>query len=126
MITSISRITIFVQNQEVARKFWIEQMGFQIVFEQPMQQHTWLEVAPKTGGTRFVLYDKALMKTQNPNANTGHPSLILSTTNIEQTHATLKGNGVNIEPISHMPYGKMCSFSDPDGNNYMLREDALV
>lgn len=123
MITHISRITLYVKNQQEAKKFWIESMGFHVVNEQPMGESNWLEVAPPNSETRFVLYDESLMKHQNPNANTSHPSLILSTLHLGDTHKTLKERGVKIDDIITMPYGQMCVFYDPDDHAYMLRED---
>lgn len=123
MIKNISRITIYVNNQEEAETFWVEKMGFNVVLEQPMGDSRWLEVAPEHAETRFVLYDKQLMKKMNPDVNTAHPSLILSSSHLEQTHKMLKEKGVNIRDIQRLPYGMMCTFFDQDNNPYMLRED---
>ena len=40
-----------------------------------------------------------MMKTQNPNANLGHPSIILSTNDIDATYKELKDNGVKVTDI---------------------------
>lgn len=123
MITHISRITLYVKDQQAAKKFWVENMGFHVVTEQAMNESFWLEVAPPNSETRFVLYEESLMKRQNPNANTSHPSLILSTLHLDDTHKTLKERGVKVDDIITMPYGRMCVLYDPDGNTYLLRED---
>ena len=123
MITNISRITLFVNDQQKAKDFWVKQMGFHVVEEQPMEQGKWLEVAPPDSAVRFVLYEKELMKKQNPQAITAHPSLILSALHLGNTRKILKERNVEIEEIITMPYGSMCTFYDPDGNAYLLRED---
>lgn len=123
MITNISRVTVFVDDQEQAKEFWVKKMGFHVVDEQKMEQGQWLEVAPPNSAIRLVLYDKELMKKQNPQAIITHPSLILSTLHLGNTHKTLKEREVEIDEIITMPYGSMCTFYDPDGNAYMLRED---
>lgn len=123
MITSLSRITIYVENQEEAKTFWVQKMGFKVMLEQAMGESSWLEVGLPQGGTRLVLYDKGLMKKQNPKVNTGHPSLIFSTLHIETTQKSLKEKGVEIKDVMKLPYGSMCTFHDQDGNVYMLRED---
>lgn len=123
MITNISRVTLFVDNQQQARDFWVKKMGFHVVAEQKLEQGKWLEVAPPNSAVSFVLYDKNLMKKQNPQAITTHPSLILSTLHLGNTRKTLKERDVDIEEIVTMPYGSMCTFYDPDGNAYLLRED---
>ena len=35
----------------------------------------------------------------------------------------MKENGVEVGELQVMPYGKMFSFKDQDGNAYLLRED---
>lgn len=125
MINQIGKVTIYVNNQEEAKKFWLEKLDFVVKFEAQMgPQMTWLEVGPSDNAfTTFVLYDKKMMEMQNPAANLGHPSILLSTTDIEKAHSKMKARGVEVQDIMSMPYGKMFSFRDQDGNAYLLRED---
>lgn len=125
MIKKIGKITLYVNDQSEAKKFWTEKMNFVVKFEQAMGPNmTWLEVGPSDDEfTTFVLYDKNMMKAQNPNTNVEHPSILLSTDNIEKTHSELKEKGVEVEDLMIMPYGKMFSFKDQDGNSYIIRED---
>lgn len=125
MINKIGKITIYVNNQEEARQFWCDQLGFCVAFEQEMGPNMkWLEVAPsKDSATTFVLYDKNLMLAQNSNANVSHPNIILSTTNIKESYEMMKSKGVEVGELMVMPYGSMFSFKDNDDNQYLLRED---
>lgn len=125
MIDKIGKITLYVNNQEEAKKFWTEKLNFVVKFEQAMGPNMkWIEVAPSEGEfTTFILYDKNLMKTQNPDTNVGHPSILLSTTDIDNAYNNMKNKGVEVGELMKMPYGKMFDFKDQDGNNYMLRED---
>ncbi|WP_315078928.1 VOC family protein [uncultured Clostridium sp.] len=125
MINKIGKITLYVKNQEEAKKFWIEKVGFVVKFEQDMGPGMkWIEVGPSEGEfTTFVLYDKSMMEAQNPDANVGHPSIILSTNDINKTYGEMKDTGVELGKLIEMPYGKMFSFKDIDGNDYLVRED---
>lgn len=125
MINKIGKITIYVNNQDEAIEFWTKKVGFVVKFEQAMGPNMkWVEVAPsKDEFTTFVLYDKNMMKKQNPNANLGHPSIILSTNDIETTYNELKNNGVKVTDIMKMPYGSMFTFHDQDENSYLVRQD---
>lgn len=125
MINKIGKITLYVNNQEEAKSFWTEKMNFVVKFEQSMEPTMkWLEVGPSEGEfTTFVLYDKNLMKSQNPSANVEHPSILLSTTDIDSTFNELKERGVEVGDFMKMPYGTMFSFKDQDGNGYLIRED---
>lgn len=124
MINKISRITLYVENQQQAKTFWIEQIGFELKFEQAMNSEiTWLEVGPKNYDTTFVLYDKELMKKMNSTTCVEHSSIILSTDDIEGEHQRMINNHIKVNDIQVMPYGKVYVFYDQDGNDYLLREE---
>lgn len=125
MINNISKITLYVNNQEEAKDFWINQLKFVVKFEQQMGPNMkWVEVAPSENSqTTFVLYDKNMMKAQNPNTNVEHPSIILSTNDIDKAYLEMKNNSVEVGELMTMPYGRMFSFKDLDNNDYLLRED---
>ena len=125
MINKIFKITIYVNNQEEATKFWVDKMGFKVRREDNMMaEHKWLEVSPKDGdSTTFVLYDKNLMKSQNPSINVGHPSVMLYTKDIEKSYSDMKSIGIVVGEIMNYPYGKMYNFFDNDGNTYLLYSD---
>lgn len=125
MINKIGKITIYVNNQEEAKNFWLEKLNFVVKLEQQMGPTAkWLEIGPSEDEfTTFIIYEKNLMLAQNPNANIAHPSIILSTDDIEKTYNEMKSNDVELGELIIMPYGKMFSFKDLDGNEYLIRED---
>ena len=125
MINKIFKITIYVDNQEEAKKFWVDKMGFEVKREENMMgEHKWLEVSPKDDdSTTFVLYDKNLMKSQNSSINVGHPSVMLYTKDIEKSYSDMKSIGIVVGEIMNYPYGKMYNFFDNDGNTYLLYSD---
>ncbi|MBW4863057.1 MAG: VOC family protein [Paeniclostridium sp.] len=125
MINKIGKITIYVENQEEAKRFWIEKMNFIVKLEQPMgPKMKWLEVGPSEDEfTTFIIYEKNIMKAQNPDANLGHPNIILSTDDIESTYNEMKSKDIQVEDLMIMPYGKMFKFKDQDNNEYLVRED---
>ena len=125
MINKIFKITIYVNNQEEAKKFWVDKMGFEVKREENMiGEHKWLEVSPKDDdSTTFVLYDKNLMKSQNSSINVGHPSVMLYTKDIEKSYSDMKSIGIVVGEIMNYPYGKMYNFFDNDGNTYLLYSD---
>ena len=125
MIQKIAKITLYVENQTSAKDFWINNLNFTVTFEQPMGQNmTWLEVSPKDNSeTSFVLYEKEWMQKQNPNTDTAHPSVILSTDNIKKIYDDLKSKNVKVTDIMNFPYGSMFTFYDQDNNSFLIRED---
>ena len=93
-INKIGKITIYVNNQEEAKEFWTKKLNFIVKFEQAMGPNMkWIEVGPSDDEfTTFVLYDKNMMKMQNPNASVDHPNVILSTSDIESTYKEMQEN----------------------------------
>ncbi|MBX9974658.1 VOC family protein [Cytobacillus firmus] len=124
MINKIGKITVYVEDQEQAKDFWLNKMGFVLKLEQPMGPNaSWIEVGPSDDEfTTLVLYSKAAMEQQNPSA-VAHPSILFSTADIEAAYEQMKQNGVEVEDMLKMPFGTMFTFKDQDGNNYLLRED---
>lgn len=126
MIDAIAKVTLYVNNQQEAKDFWINKLGFRVRSEQPMGPGmTWLEVGPEEKtSTVFVLYEKAMMQRQNPDVSVAHPSVILRTGNLLAAHRQMKENGVRADEIVRMPYGSMFTFYDMDGNMFLLREES--
>jgi lactoylglutathione lyase len=124
MINKIGKITVYVQNQEDAKDFWINKVGFVLKFEQPMGPNmSWIEVGPSEDEfTTLVLYSKAAMEQQKPSA-VAHPSILFSTNDIDAAYEKMKQNGVEVKELMKMPFGSMFTFKDQDGNEYILRED---
>jgi lactoylglutathione lyase len=124
MINKIGKVTVYVNNQEEAKDFWLNKMGFVLKLEQPMGPNlSWIEVGPSEDEfATLVLYSKAAMEQQQP-SKVAHPSILFSTTDIEAAYEKMKQNGVQVKDMLRMPFGTMFTFKDQDGNEYLLRED---
>ncbi|NJA32062.1 VOC family protein, partial [Clostridioides difficile] len=46
-----------------------------------------------------------------------------STRDINGTYEQMANNEVEVGELMEMPYGRMFSFKDQDGNDYLVRED---
>jgi len=122
MILKIEKLTIYVDSQDDALKFWTEKMGFHNVLDQPMGPDArWIEIAPNDDPslTTIVLFSKALMMEQSPES-VAHPSIMFSAIEIDQVWEQLKNNGVEVSEIKEFPYGKIFDFRDNEGNPYMM------
>jgi lactoylglutathione lyase len=120
MITNIATVAIYVENQQKAKEFWVEKVGFTVTAEHPMGPNAfWLEVAPEGAPTRLVLYPKAMMKgRENRKA-----SIVFECDNVQETYETMKANGVQFkgEPKT-MQWGRFVHFSDEEGNEFIFRD----
>lgn len=124
MINNIGKITVYVEDQNQAKDFWLNKMGFVLKFEQQMGPNAaWIEVGPSDEEfTTLVLYSKEAMEKQNP-SKVAHPNILFSTTEIDSAYEKMKENGVEVAEMQKLPFGTMFTFKDQDGNEYILRED---
>ncbi|WP_027409851.1 VOC family protein [Anoxybacteroides tepidamans] len=122
MIQRIATVALYVEDQQKAKQFWTEKVGFEVVAEHPMGSNAfWLEVAPKGAQTALVLYPKAMMNDWDKKK----PSIVFECDNVMSTYETMKANGVEFlaEP-QQMPWGTFVQFKDEDGNEFVLKEAA--
>jgi lactoylglutathione lyase len=124
MINKVGKITVYVEDQEQAKAFWINKLGFVLKFEQPMGPNmAWIEVGPSDDEfTTLVLYSKSAMKQHHP-SKVAHPTILFSTTDIKTAYEKMKQHEVKVDEMLTMPFGTMFKFYDQDGNEYILRED---
>lgn len=124
LINKIGKITVYVEDQEQAKDFWINKLGFVLKLEQPMgPEFFWVEVGPSEDEfTTLVLYSKEAMEQHDP-SKVSHPSVLFSTSDIDAAYEKMKQNDVKVGELLKMPFGSMFNFYDQDGNEYLLRED---
>ncbi|GGI14060.1 VOC family protein [Gottfriedia solisilvae] len=124
MINKIGKVTLYVQDQEAAKDFWINKVGFVLKYEMAMGPNAkWIEVGPSESEfTTLVLYSKSSMEQHKPE-KVAHPSVLFSTNDVESAYKQMQDNGVKVDEMLRMPFGTMFSFYDQDGNDYILRED---
>jgi predicted enzyme related to lactoylglutathione lyase len=93
MIKNIATVAVYVEDQQKAKAFWTEKMGFEVTAQHPMGPHAfWLEVAPKDAQSKLVLYPKAMMEGHE----TKQASIVFDTENIEDYYVKLKERGVEL------------------------------
>jgi len=133
MIQRLSHTTIYVLDQERAKAFYTEKLGFEIRAEQTMGTFRWLTVAPK-GQTdlEIVLMPVGGGPTLDERAREALTGLISSgklgaavfeTHDCRKTYAELQARGVvfKSEPVERF-YGIEAVFQDDSGNWFSLTE----
>jgi catechol 2,3-dioxygenase-like lactoylglutathione lyase family enzyme len=60
MISAVDKINMNVRDQDAAKRFWVETMGFSLVTDEPIGVESsgarWIEVRPPGGAATLVLY----------------------------------------------------------------------
>lgn len=121
MINAVRSVGIYVGDQDRAKRFWTETMGFELIGDTPMGEgggaERWIEVAPPDRNAILVLFTPP-----GEQDRIGTFSNVLFTCDdIQATHKELSGRGVTFtEAPSKQFWGWWAVFQDPDGNTYGL------
>lgn len=120
MIKNIATVGVYVDDQQKAKQFWTEKVGFEVVAEHPMGPNAfWLEVAPPKAESRLVIYPKSMMEGDQQMANV---SIVFECYDIEGTYETLKAKGVEFkQELNKAPWGTSAIFCDEDGNQFLIK-----
>ena len=124
MIDRIAKITVYVNNQDEAKAFWTKKLNFVTKIDATEGPLRWIEVAPRDSEwVTMVLYDRKLMEDQYPGVSTDYKTVILSTEDLDGAYDEMRDKVVEVTDVVVMPYARLFSFKDQDGNEYLLRED---
>jgi catechol 2,3-dioxygenase-like lactoylglutathione lyase family enzyme len=115
-IEKLGTVTVYVRDQDVARTFYTEALGFAVRADMPMAPgNNWLTVAPAGSATEIMLFH------DDERAGTSH-MMAFHTSKIDDTHQHMAAHGVHfIEPPTPQFWGGIqAMFTDPDGNVFIL------
>jgi len=121
----LNRIDIFsvpVADQARAKAFYTGVLGFEVIRDEPMgPDQRWIQLAPPGAETSITLV--TWFETMPPGSLQG---MVLNTDDVEAAHAELGRRGVVPSDITHAPWGRYATFTDPDGNGWVLVEAAAA
>jgi len=134
MISRVSHATVWVQDQEEARKFYTEVLGFEIRFDVKMENgFRWLTVGlkaqpdfqiilmePKSGG-KFDPQSEQMLRTLLKNGILG--GCVFQTPDCRETYQELTKRGAEfIDPPADKFYGVEALLRDNSGNWFSMTE----
>ncbi len=125
-INFVGTVSIFVEDQERAKKFYTEILGFELREDAPLYPGAtarWIAVAPAGAQTDIILYV--------PDENWEHyrqvigksQAVTFDVTNLAEVYADLTARGVKFsqEP-TEQPWGTFAMLEDSEGNQLLLVE----
>lgn len=133
MITKQTHSTVFVIDQDRAKAFYTEQLGYEVRDDARMGDFRWLTVAPKTQPDHCLVL-MALKPNPWMDAETvaqiralvekgALGGGVVACDDIQRTYEEMKARGVTfISPPQQMPYGMEAVFRDDSGNFFSLGE----
>jgi catechol 2,3-dioxygenase-like lactoylglutathione lyase family enzyme len=119
-ITRIAVVSIPVRDQQAAKAFYRDVLGFVVVRDTPRgPDQRWVQLAPDGSATSITLV--TWFPNMQPGGITG---LVLDTDDVVAMHAALQARGLALSPVESAPWGQYATFDDPDGNGWVLQQAA--
>jgi predicted enzyme related to lactoylglutathione lyase len=123
----LSKVFLMVEDQERAKKFWVEKIGCEIAeetpYEGPAGTASWIELRTPDKGMILALIP--LLGQPQAVAPDGLPAsnLYFTCDNFQETYNELRERGVEFvdEPVQQ-PWGWWTMFKDPEGMRFTLGE----
>ena|SRR2546430_1506920 len=119
-ITGVRAISIPVNHQESALRFYVDTLGFTVLRDNPTPNGgRWIELAPGDNNPVVTLEPGA------PDVTRGAIGIRFTTDDAEAAHAALEAASVDTDEILRWPgVPAMFAFRDPDGNAFSITETA--
>ncbi len=117
MIENVQVVSVPVSDQERAKTFYVDVLGFELRADKPFDSGMrWVEVAPKGATTSLTLV--TWFESMPPGSLQG---LVVATNDVHATYDELAAKGVPFDfPPTELPGGTQAVFRDPDGNGLVL------
>jgi catechol 2,3-dioxygenase-like lactoylglutathione lyase family enzyme len=121
----LTHTPIVVRNQDEARKFYADVLGFEVRADYQQPGHPrWLTVAPTGDAVELILVEGVYSVDPRPapEADSRGNHHVFVTDDCRRDFEALKARGVRFKgdaPVE-APYGVSAYFTDPDGNHLTL------
>jgi catechol 2,3-dioxygenase-like lactoylglutathione lyase family enzyme len=122
-ITRIQLFSLPVTDQDRAKAFYVDKLGFELVADTAMgPDQRWVQVRPAGGDTSITLV--TWFDTMPPGSAKG---TVVESDNLDADVAAIRSRGVDIsDGIQEAPWGRFVTFDDPDGNGIVLQATASL
>ncbi len=116
MITELHTVALYVADQDRAKEFYVDTLGFELGADQPGLGGIgrWIEVAPKGAATSFMLADAAGWGKQERIGQSA--DVTLRCEDARALHAQLTAKGVPVTAPETQRFGTFIDVTDPDGH----------
>jgi predicted enzyme related to lactoylglutathione lyase len=121
VIGGVTQVVIEVEDQDRAKEFWTEKLGFGLVQDAPYGEGRWLEVRTPDEAVVLVLAARKGQRPTAPDPSLPTSNVMFYAPDLQQTYQQLTARGVRFpQPPVRQPWGWWSLFADPDGNHFAL------
>jgi len=116
VITELHTVALYVADQDRAKEFYVDTLGFELGADQPSPGGIgrWIEVAPPGAQTSFMLADAAGWNKQDRIGDSA--DVTLRCDDARALHAELSAKGVPVTEPQTQRFGTFIDITDPDGH----------
>lgn len=116
MITELHTVALYVADQDRAKRFYVETLGFELGADQQGIGGIgrWIEVAPQGAQTSLLLADGAGWNKQDRIGESA--DVTLRCEDARALHAELTAKGVPVTEPRTQRFGTFIDITDPDGH----------
>jgi lactoylglutathione lyase len=120
MITELHTVALYVTDQDRAKSFYVDALGFEVGADQPGLGGIgrWIEVAPKGAQTSFMLADAAGWNKQDQVGRSA--DVTLRCDDARALYAELAAKGVEVTEPESQRFGTFIDVTDPDGHRLRI------
>ena len=122
MIGQIGQVMLYVEDQELSKKFWTEKLGFTVVSDINNGMRIITIVPNENAQTSIVLHDKKKIAEMSPELNLTTPSLMFYAENLDELYRDYQTKGITVGEFMDMPFGKVFNFADDEENYFAVME----
>ena len=116
-ITHLQLVSIPVSDQDRAKAFYCDVLGFQEISDSRMgPDMRWVQLGLPDAQTSITLV--TWFESMAPGSVKG---IVLATADVDAAAADLQAKGVHLSPMEDAPWGRYTTFDDPDGNGFVLQ-----
>jgi catechol 2,3-dioxygenase-like lactoylglutathione lyase family enzyme len=121
-ITHVQLFSVPVTDQDRARDFYVDVLGFTLVSDMQMDETMrWVMVAPPGATTAITLV------TWFPTMAAGSlKGMVFETDDLDGSIEALRIAGIETSEIETAPWGRFTQLTDPDGNGIVLQASTPV
>jgi catechol 2,3-dioxygenase-like lactoylglutathione lyase family enzyme len=120
MITELHTVALYVTDQDRAKSFYVDALGFEVGADQPGLGGIgrWIEVAPKGAQTSFMLADAAGWNKEDRVGTSA--DVTLRCEDARALYAELAAKGVEVTEPESQRFGTFIDVTDPDGHRLRI------